>query len=174
MTHVGCRASACIAKRTERSRSVDRVQFTAPDRERHIANRELGPSSGSTAGDSCRSVSILAGPCVLAKDHHHLDYGYAVTSHSSQGQTADRVLVHIDTDRAGEQLVNRRLAYVALSRGRHDAQIYTNDASRLADTLSREISHRAALTLDASLGPVVAPASQSHRAVVTQGLGIER
>jgi hypothetical protein len=26
--------------------------------------------------------------------HPHLDHGYAVTSHSSQGQTADRVLIH--------------------------------------------------------------------------------
>jgi ATP-dependent exoDNAse (exonuclease V) alpha subunit len=50
-------------------------------------------------------------------------YGYAVTSHSSQGQTADRVLVHIDTEQAGEKLVNRRLAYVAVSRGRYDAQV---------------------------------------------------
>jgi hypothetical protein len=43
------------------------------------------------------------------------------------GTEADRVLVHIDMQRAGEQLVNRRLAYVAISRGRYDAQIYTND-----------------------------------------------
>ena len=28
----------------------------------------------------------------------HLDHGYAVTSHSSQGQTADRVLIHVDTE----------------------------------------------------------------------------
>ena len=56
------------------------------------------------------------------KDHPHLDYGYAVTSHSSQGQTADRVLIHVDTERAVEQLVNRRLAYVAMSRSRYDVQ----------------------------------------------------
>ena len=30
---------------------------------------------------------------------------------------------HIDSEQAGERLVNQRLAYVALSRGRHDAQI---------------------------------------------------
>jgi ATP-dependent exoDNAse (exonuclease V) alpha subunit len=30
--------------------------------------------------------------------HLHLDHGYAVTSHSSQGQTADRVLIHVDTE----------------------------------------------------------------------------
>ncbi len=43
------------------------------------------------------------------KDHPHIDYGYAVTSHSSQGQTADRVLIHVDTE-LGEQLVNARMA----------------------------------------------------------------
>ena len=32
-----------------------------------------------------------------ARQHPHLDYGYAVTSHSSQGQTADRVLIHVDS-----------------------------------------------------------------------------
>jgi UvrD-like helicase C-terminal domain len=77
--------------------------------------------------------------------HPHLDYGYAVTSHSSQGQTADRVLVHIDMDRTGEQLVNRRLAYVAISRGRYDVQIYTNDKTQLAAALDRDVSHRAAI-----------------------------
>ena len=54
-----------------------------------------------------------------------------VTSHSSQGQTADRVLVHVDTEQAGEKLVNRRLAYLAVSRGRYDAQLYTNDKTHL-------------------------------------------
>jgi hypothetical protein len=32
----------------------------------------------------------------LTKENPHLDYGYAVPSHSSQGETADRVLVHVD------------------------------------------------------------------------------
>jgi ATP-dependent exoDNAse (exonuclease V) alpha subunit len=85
-----------------------------------------------------------------------VDYGYAVTSHSAQGQTADRVLVHIDLDRAGEALVNQRLAYVALSRGRDDAQIYTNDQTRLAEALDRDISHRAALE------PTRAPAAPAQ------------
>jgi ATP-dependent exoDNAse (exonuclease V) alpha subunit len=47
----------------------------------------------------------------------------SVTSHSSQGQPADRVLPQVDTLRTGEALVNRRLAYVAVSRGRYDAQL---------------------------------------------------
>ena len=38
--------------------------------------------------------------------HPHLDHGYAVTSHSSQGQTAERVLVHVDTELAAKDLLN--------------------------------------------------------------------
>jgi len=60
-------------------------------------------------------------------------------------QTADRVLIHVDTEQGGEKLVNRRLAYVALSRGRYDAQIYTNDKTSLAEGLGRDVSHRSAL-----------------------------
>ena len=67
-----------------------------------------------------------------------------MTSHSSQGQTADRVLIHADTEESA-YLVNSRMAYVAVSRGRYDAQIYTNDRSELAQHLSRDISQRTAL-----------------------------
>jgi len=73
-----------------------------------------------------------------------------VTSHSSQGQTADRVLIHVDTEQAGERLVNRRLGYVAISRGRYDAQIYTNDAMKLGEALSRDISKPTALKVESN------------------------
>jgi ATP-dependent exoDNAse (exonuclease V) alpha subunit len=79
------------------------------------------------------------------REHPHLDYGYAVTSHSSQGVTADRVLVHVDTEQAHERLINSRLAYASVSPGRCDAQIYTNDAGRLGEELSREVSKESAL-----------------------------
>jgi conjugative relaxase-like TrwC/TraI family protein len=124
----------------------DRIQFTAPNREQHIANRELGTVERIDAKgnlqlrlDSGRSVSFNI------KGNPHLDYGYAMTSHSSQGQTVDRVLVHVDTEQAGEKLVNRRLAYVAISRGRYDAHIYSNDKAHLAGGLGRDVSSRTAL-----------------------------
>src|SRR6266481_666529 len=86
----------------------DRVQFTAPNRERHIANRELGTIEKIDNGGNLQ-LRLDSGRAVAfnIKENPHLDYGYAVTSHSSQGQTADRVLVHIDTEQAGEKLVNR-------------------------------------------------------------------
>jgi hypothetical protein len=39
----------------------------------------------------------------------------------------------------------RRLAYVAVSRGRYDAQIYTNEKGQLAEQLSRDVSRRSAM-----------------------------
>jgi len=41
--------------------------------------------------------------------------------------------------------VNRRLAYVAVSRGRYDAQVYTNDKGLLAEQLARDVSRRSAM-----------------------------
>ena len=135
-----------VYRETTRAFAVgDRVQFTAPDRELGVANRELGTITAierqhmRLAMDSGRKVAVPAG------EYRHLDYGYAVTSHSSQGQTTDRVLVHVDTERLGATMVNRRLAYVAVSRGRYDAQIYTNDQAQLATALNREVSHQSAL-----------------------------
>jgi hypothetical protein len=53
-----------------------------------------------------------------------------------------------DSEAAHEKLINSRLAYVAVSRARYGAQIYTNDAQHLGEALSRETSHAAALAWD--------------------------
>jgi conjugative relaxase-like TrwC/TraI family protein len=95
----------------------DRIQFTTPYRVQHVANRELGTVE-RIDGQGNLEVTMDSGRQVRfnIREHAHLDYGYAVTSHSSQGVTADRVLVHVDTWQANEKLINTRLAYVAVSR----------------------------------------------------------
>ncbi len=161
----------------------ERVQFTAPYKSEGIANRELGTIERMDAEgnlqirfDSGREARFNI------REHPHLDYGYAVTSHSSQGATADRVLVHVDTAQAHEKLINSRLAYVSVSRGRYDAQIYTNNAGKLGNELSRDVSKRAALETQHELSAsersrAAAPVqrqeqSQSHGQ--GYGYGIER
>jgi hypothetical protein len=37
------------------------------------------------------------------------------------------VLIHADTELGAKDLLNNRMAYVAVSRGAYDAQIFTND-----------------------------------------------
>jgi hypothetical protein len=90
--------------------------------------------------------------------------------------------MHVDTEQAGEKLVNRRLAYVAISRGRYDAQIYTNDKSHLAEQLSREVSRPFAIesspgcTLKPSIGQKTerAAPSQAAEQSVDRGLSMGR
>jgi len=123
----------------------DRVQFTAPSRDLRVANRELGTiEKVNDAGDARIRMDSGREVAFNIREHPHLDHGYAVTSHSSQGQTADRVLIHVDTEKS-ELLVNNRFAYVSVSRGQYDAQIYTNDRSELARDLSRDLTQRTAI-----------------------------
>jgi len=136
----------------------DRIQFTAPSKELKVANRELGTIERvSSEGDL--SVRLDSGREVQfnIREHSHLDHGYAVTSHSSQGQTAERVLIHVDTEKS-ELLVNNRFAYVSVSRAQHDAQIYTNDGRKLSHSLSRESSQRTAVEVEQQ--PVVPKTEQ--------------
>jgi hypothetical protein len=60
--------------------------------------------------------------------------------------------VHVDSEQAHEQLINSRLAYVSVSRGRYDAQIYTNDAEKLGEELSRDVSKQSAMETEHEMG----------------------
>jgi ATP-dependent exoDNAse (exonuclease V) alpha subunit len=123
----------------------DRVQFTAPSQELKIANRDLGTVEGIAKDgmmrlrlDKERSVDFNP------QRHPHLDHGYAVTSYSSQGQTADRVLVNVDTELGAKDLLNTRMAYVSISRGQWDAQIFTDSLEKLPKALGHDVSHQSA------------------------------
>ncbi len=125
----------------------DRIQFTAPANDLKVANRELGTVEAINADGQMR-LKMDGGRDLRLdpREHPHLDHGYAVTSHSSQGQTAERVLIHVDTELAAKDLLNSRMAYVAVSRGAHDAQVYTNDRAKLPEVLAHEVSHESAHT----------------------------
>jgi len=124
----------------------DRVQLTAPYHAQKLASRELA-TVDKIDGDGNLKLKMDSGREVEfnVKQHPHLDYGYAVTSHSSQGQTADRVLVHVDSEQAHGELLNSRMAYVSVSRAQFDVQMYTNDAGTLGHELSRDVSHTSAI-----------------------------
>jgi ATP-dependent exoDNAse (exonuclease V) alpha subunit len=111
-----------------------------------MANRELGTVQGIDQ-DGRLSLKMDAGRDLQLdlRLHPHLDHGYAVTSHSSQGQTADRVLIHVDTELGAKDLLNNRMAYVAVSGGAYDAQFFTNDCKKLgAAALGHDVSHQGA------------------------------
>jgi ATP-dependent exoDNAse (exonuclease V) alpha subunit len=155
-----------------RSFSVgDRIQFTAPANELKVANRELGTIE-SIGEDGRLRLNMDGGRAVELdpRQHPHLDHGYAMTSHSSQGQTADRVLIHVDTELGAKDLLNSRMAYVSVSRGRYDAQIYTDNASTIGQELGRDVSHSPAIQPE----PVVQKIGQepAHTNEIVQGFGL--
>jgi len=140
----------------------DRIQFTAPNQDLKIANREIGTITD--VDENGRMAIRLDSGHDLRIDpqrHLHLDHGYAVTSYSGQGQTAERVLIHVDTDLPAKDLINDRMAYVAVSRGAHDAQIFTNDRGRLAEALSRDVSHESAHKPEKAIPPIQEDVAQS-------------
>lgn len=154
----------------------DRIQFTAPNNEMKIANRELGTVEEIAASGTIK-VHLDSGRRVKVDpaEYPHLDHGYAVTSHSSQGQTADRVLIHADTNLAAKDLLNNRMAYVSVSRGQWDAQIFTNDRSALANALGNDVSHQSAHVPARTIAPSIErsiASPQKHELGIGMGLGL--
>jgi conjugative relaxase-like TrwC/TraI family protein len=137
-----------VYREIDREFSVgDRIQFTTPDKSHGVANRDLAAIESispdgriSARLDNNRHVEFNA------HDHRHFDHGYAVTSHSSQGLTAERVLVNADTS-VHPDLLNSRFGYVSISRASHDATLFTDDIAKLSPQLSADVSKTSALEI---------------------------
>jgi ATP-dependent exoDNAse (exonuclease V) alpha subunit len=130
----------------------DRLQWTAPSKDLGVNNRDIGTVE-QIRRDGLFTVLMDNGKAVSFDPNQmrHFDHGYAVTSHSSQGLTADQVLVNIDTQ-IHPELINNRLAYVAISRAAQNAEIFTNSADSLSNSLSKAVTKTSAIEIGASLG----------------------
>jgi len=162
-----------VYREQEKSFSVgDRIQFTAPSQQLKIANRDLGTIE-SIGRDGTMRLRLDDERKVefSPQQHPHIDHGYAVTSYSSQGQTAERVLVNVDTELAAKDLLNSRMAYVSISRGQWDAQIFTDNLAKLPQALGHDVSHQSAYKPEQAmpaLGQKIAPSSER---VIEQSMG---
>jgi len=137
-----------VYQEIEREFSVgDGIQFTAPDKLLGVANRDIAvieavqPEGRVSARlDHNRQIEFSA------SEHRHFDHGYAVTSHSSQGLTAERVLVHAHTN-VHPDLLNSRFAYVSISRASHEATLFTDDMAKLGPHFGADVSKTSALEI---------------------------
>jgi ATP-dependent exoDNAse (exonuclease V) alpha subunit len=135
-----------VYREIDREFSVgDRIQFTAPYKSLGVANRDLAAIE-SIAPDGSVSARLDNNRPVEfnAHDHRHFDHGYAVTSHSSQGLTAERVLINADTG-VHPDLLNSRFGYVSISRASHEATLFTDDMNKLSPQLGANVSKTSAL-----------------------------
>ncbi len=127
----------------------DRIVIRTPMKREKIPNGAIGTitaidsEGGARIAFDGRSAEVT----LDLRSARHLDYGYAVTSHSSQGKTVDRALVAIRTRHPG-LLVNSSQFYVSISRARDSVRIFTDDRGRLAPAVSRPAPAPAALDLE--------------------------
>jgi conjugative relaxase-like TrwC/TraI family protein len=152
----------------------DRMQFRAPDRALGVPNGEfatiiaIDDQRARLRIDNGRQLSAAIGRL------NHIDYGYASTSHSSQGATVDRVIANIDTLRSAE-LVNSKQFYVSISRARHAATIYTDDRSALQYAVSRTREKSIALErINLNVGRDFKVVTEPRRQNITPVQGIRR
>jgi conjugative relaxase-like TrwC/TraI family protein len=104
--------------------------WTSPDKSTRLDN---GDFRAIAAIDPDKGI-VLDGGTTLPLSFGHLDYGYVVTSHASQGKTVDRVIIGQSSESFPAS--SKEQFYVSVSRGRHGATIFTDDKEALLDAVS--------------------------------------
>lgn len=123
----------------------DRVRITNNGFTKDKAHRLDNGSLHTVRGFSRSGDVLLDNGFVVAKDYGHLNHGFVVTSHSSQGKTVDQVFV--GQSAASAKAASREQLYVSVSRGRDKAVIYTDDKESLADAVRKSDEHLTATEL---------------------------
>ena len=108
----------------------DLVIFKANDHERGIVNGDKGAVIQTQDGIT---VATDRGEIIDLRGAEHVDYAYCQTVHSAQGATCDRVIGAMPSD---SMTASAEQAYVALSRARNEATVYTDDKSALSERWS--------------------------------------
>ena len=113
----------------------DRIRVTAggttKDGKHRLSNGVLFTVEGFTVqGD----IKVNDG-WVIDREFGHLTHGYVTTSHASQGATVNKVFVAIDSE--SMKATDQRTAYVAVTRGKEQAMIFTDDHLELLKAAQR-------------------------------------
>jgi len=83
----------------------------------------------------------------LPANYHEFDYGYAVTTHRSQGKTVDAVILSADA-------MKQELFYVGASRGRQEIVVVTCDREQLRNMLGISTARPSATELAREQSPL--------------------
>jgi hypothetical protein len=78
----------------------------------------------------------------------------------------------VDTQLAAKDLLNRRMAYVSVSRGQWDARIFTNNREKLSQALGHDVSHQSANKPEQAIAPLQQEAVRSQQTERDIGMGM--
>ncbi|WP_104039334.1 MobF family relaxase [Xanthomonas citri] len=138
---------------------LERAELSVGDTVRINRN---DPGRDLTNGDRMRVAGVIGGTVKLESVEQrdgrparalelpvnkplHLEHAYASTVHSSQGLSNDRVLIALDTK---SRTTSMNLYYVAISRARQEARVYTNNRGELPAAIARRFDKTTALGLE--------------------------
>lgn len=122
----------------------EQVKITRNDAEKDLAN-----------GDRMKVVAISNKSLVLDDNGKrrvkldtstslHLDHAYVTTIHGSQGLTSEKVLIEANTKSI---TTSKDVYYVAISRAKNEARIYTDSKKSLPTAISRQLDKASALDI---------------------------
>ncbi len=143
----------------------DRIRITAggktKDGKHRLSNGALLTAQGFTKGGDI----IVDHGWVIDRDFGHLTHGFVITSHASQGVTVDKVFIGVSSDSL--PATNQRAAYVAITRGKEMAQIFTDDKDELLRAMSRPDNPMSATNLAESTKQKTASRGQPGKTLTT-------
>ena len=148
----------------------DRIEFTRNDRALGRENGAQASVLATNTDERTARIRLDNGKFqTLGLENaadQHLRHGYVQTAHAAQGRTAERVMVHADS--RATNLVDQKMMYVAVSRAKASAAVYTDDRGKLVSAL-RERAGEQQVALDLAAGQN----RPSHSASRSMGAGLE-
>ena len=140
----------------------DKVRFSLGgagiDGKRRISNGRLDEIKGFDRNGNLKLKSGFT----VDRDYGHLDLGYVVTSHSSQGK--DRQVAIAAMGSESLPAINAKQFYVTVSRGSEDVAIYVDDKAKVRRAIARSGEQLAATELIAHDRRMSTSRSASHEA----------
>ena len=147
----------------------DRIEFTRNDRALGRENGAQASVIATSADERTARLRLDNGKFqTLSLDNaadQHLRHGYVQTAHAAQGRTAERVMIHADS--RATNLVDQKMMYVAVSRAKASAAVYTDDRGKLASALKERVGER-----QVALDNVASSNRASHSALRSMAMGL--
>jgi conjugative relaxase-like TrwC/TraI family protein len=131
----------------------DRIRITAGGTTRDGKHRLSTGSLFTVEGFTKRGDIIVDHGWVIDRDFGHISHGYTVTSQASQGKTTEKVIVAISSQSI--PATDQRTAYVAVTRGKEQALVFTDDINELMRAISRDSQPMSATELADTIKPAV-------------------
>lgn len=137
------KAHASVSEPQEMQLSIgDEVRFTASNSMKGVLTNEVATVT-EINGKTTEITLLKANGDTVAQDVTkilNLDYNYAKTTFSAQGQTAESVLYHAQS--TSTNLVNQRDFYVGLSRATNEITVITDSIRDLSDLIEQSTGEK--------------------------------